>query len=290
MTFEDIVKKTQSALKKELVSELNKIGYKTITKKGFIYAEGDIPVMLVAHLDTVHSKTVRAICYSSDGNTVMSPEGIGGDDRAGVYMILQIIKDHRCHVLFCEDEETGGIGASLFIKSKIAPEVNYIVELDRRGYNDAVFYDCDNPDFIKFVTGFSFAEDYGSFSDISIIAPKLGIAAVNISTGYFNEHTRYEYVDMEAVRQNISRVGKMVSTASARFEYMEATRFNRMSFFDLMAIRQLKKEARQFGLLETDVDLLLDYGYDLGEIEIMLNYPQELRRAINELSLDTMEV
>lgn len=301
MTFEEIVTKTQQALKKELVSELNRMGYRTQTKKGFIYAEGNIPVMLVAHLDTVHRRTVKTICYSHDGRIIMSPEGIGGDDRAGVYMVLQIIREHRCHVLFCEDEECGGIGASKFVGSKIKLEINYIVELDRRGCDDAVFYDCDNPDFTKFVTDFGFVEDFGSFSDISIIAPGLGIAAVNISAGYYNEHTQHEYVDIEAVRKNIDRVGMMISTTSNRFDYMEALRFNRRGFYGLRqlkdweplneepkVIRQLKEDAEQFGLLEDEVELLLDSGYDPDEIEMMLNYPQEIRRAITELLYDSV--
>jgi hypothetical protein len=227
LTFEDILRKSQQALKKALMSELNHLGYKTQTKQGFIYAKGTLPVMLVAHLDTVHKEQVQLICYSTDKSIVMSPQGIGGDDRAGVYMILQIIKKHRCHVLFCEDEEIGGIGASAFVKSGINPKINYIVELDRRGTNDVVFYDCDNSEFTKFVTGFGFKEQVGSFSDIAIVAPELGITAVNISAGYFNEHSKSEYVDLNAVAKNIERVGEMVSAKSDAFEYIEAVYFPR---------------------------------------------------------------
>lgn len=227
LTFEEIVRKPQQALKKILMSELTHMGYRTKTKKGFIYAKGGLPVMLVAHLDTVHRESVKTICYSKDANIVMSPEGIGGDDRAGVYMILQIIKKHRCHVLFCEDEEIGGVGAQEFAAGDIRPEVNYIVELDRQGSNDAVFYDCDNPEFTGFVTGFGFKEGIGSFSDISIIAPALKVAAVNISTGYYHEHTRHEYVDLCVMDKNIGLVGKMVSSSSEKFEYVEAVYFHR---------------------------------------------------------------
>ena len=230
LTFEEIVKKSQQALKKVLMSELTRMGYRTRTKKGFLYAEGSLPVMLVAHLDTVHKKPVKTVCYSADGNIVMSPEGIGGDDRAGVYMILQIIQKHRCHVLFCEDEETGGVGAHAFVGSDIRPDINYIVELDRRGSNDAVFYDCDNPEFAKFVAGFGFKEEMGSFSDISIIAPELKTAAVNISAGYNCEHTRHEYVDLRVVKRNIELVGKMVASPSEKFEYIEAVFFHRNLF------------------------------------------------------------
>lgn len=227
LTFEDIVKMPQQALKKVLMSELTRMGYRTRTKKGFIYAKGSLPVMLVAHMDTVHKEPVKTICYSKDGTIVMSPEGIGGDDRAGVYMILQIIKKHRCHVLFCEDEEVGGVGAQEFAGSDIKPEINYIVELDRRGSNDAVFYDCDNPEFTKFVIGFGFKEDMGSFSDISVIAPELKVAAVNISAGYYHEHSRHEFVDLCVIEKNIGLVGKMVSSPSEKFEYIEVIYLHR---------------------------------------------------------------
>lgn len=227
LTFEEIVRKSQKALKKVLISELTRMGYRTKTKKGFIYAKGRLPVMLVAHMDTVHKMTVKTICYSKDGNIIMSPEGIGGDDRAGIYMILQIIKKHRCHVLFCEDEETGGIGAQEFAESNIRPEINYMVELDRRGSNDAVFYDCDNREFTEFVTGFGFEENMGSFSDISVVAPALKIAAVNISAGYYCEHSRHEYVDLRVIEKNIGLVGRMVSSPSEKFEYIEAVYFRR---------------------------------------------------------------
>lgn len=225
LTFEEIVRKPQQALKKVLMSELARMGYRTKTKKGFLYAKGSLPVLLVAHMDTVHKEPVKTICYSRDGTIIMSPEGIGGDDRAGVFMILQIIKKHRCHVLFCEDEETGGVGAEKFAASDIRPDINYMVELDRRGSNDAVFYNCDNPEFTRFVTGFGFKEATGSFSDISIIAPTLKVAAVNISAGYYCEHSRHEYIDLHVVEKNIGLISKMVSSPSEKFEYIEAVYF-----------------------------------------------------------------
>ena len=109
-------------------------------------------------------------------------------------MILQILRTTKCHVLFCEDEEVGCVGAKKFTKGSLRPRVNYIVELDRRGSNDAVFYRCDNPEFEDFVTSFGFETAGGSCSDISYIAPYLETAAVNISCGYYCEHQRHEYI------------------------------------------------------------------------------------------------
>ena len=202
LTFETILRLPQMELKKTLKAELKSRGYPVTDKQGFLYAEGTIPVLLVAHMDTVHRQPVEQICYSEDGAVAMSPQGIGGDDRCGAWMILQILCTAKCHVLFCEDEEIGCVGAKKFTRGSLRPQVNYIVELDRRGSNDAVFYRCDNPEFEDFVTSFGFETAGGSCSDISYIAPYLETAAVNISCGYYCEHQRYEYIRLEEMELN----------------------------------------------------------------------------------------
>ncbi len=219
--FESILKMTQGELKEHLVHQLREQGYEPVCKNGFLYAEGTIPVLLVAHLDTVHTHRPDIICRSEDGRYLMSPDGIGGDDRAGVYMILLLMRECHCHILFCEDEEVGGVGAKKFSKSKLHPEVNYIVELDRRGTNDAVFYNCDNPDFTEFICSFGFEENYGSFSDISVVAPHLETAAVNISAGYFNEHRPHEMIDTHAMCENVIRLAAMLRHDTCHFPYKE---------------------------------------------------------------------
>ena len=221
--FEQILQLPQPKLKGILESHLIRSDYRPVSERGFLYAPGEIPVLLVAHLDTVHHQTVRDICYSAKRRIVMSPQGIGGDDRAGVFMILQIIRRARCHVLFCEDEEIGAVGARVFDQSGIRPKVNFIVELDRRGRNDAVFYGCCNLEFTSFVEQFGFREAMGSFSDISIIAPGLETAAVNISAGYYEEHTRYEYIDLKHMMMNVRRVTRMVRTECSHFAYVRAS-------------------------------------------------------------------
>ena len=81
--FESILKMTQRELKEHLVQQLRTHDYEPVRKSGFLYAEGTVPVLLVAHLDTVHTHRPDIICCSEDGRYLMSPYGIGGDDRAG---------------------------------------------------------------------------------------------------------------------------------------------------------------------------------------------------------------
>jgi hypothetical protein len=112
-------------------------------------------------------------------------------------MIANIVNDTHCSVLLCEDEEVGAIGAMKFTKTDYIKnlDVNYMIEFDRRGSSDAVFYSCDNKDFIDFIiecTGYK--QSFGSFTDISKLMPASKLCGVNLSCGYYNPHTESEYV------------------------------------------------------------------------------------------------
>lgn len=226
--FVKICKMTQKELKKYTKNILLKFGYpKVISGDGFIYAQGELPILLVAHLDTVHKETPKTIHYDKIKKVLSSPEGIGGDDRCGVYMILDIVKYSKCSVLFCEDEEIGAKGAEKFVMSSVSKglEFNYIMEFDRKGSDDAVFYDCDNKEFEKFITKKFFKTAYGSFSDISVLAPELGCAAVNLSCGYYNAHTTDEYVVWNEMMESIRAAHEIIETTTDadKFEYIESS-------------------------------------------------------------------
>lgn len=194
-------------------------------KKDYLYAKGDVPVMLVAHLDTVFEDDYNLSIYQSFASTsgrkygrytpmphpstkeifydrkqmvIWSPDGLGGDDRVGVYIILKLINEgFKPHILFTTDEEIGSKSSVAFseeYKDNLKTEVDFIIQLDRQGHREAVFYDCYNLDFIEFIESFGFKENFGSFSDISNICPITGIAGVNLSVGYVDEHTQMERV------------------------------------------------------------------------------------------------
>jgi len=240
--IDDFLTPTQEQLFKMLCEKYD--GKNLLYSKGnFILVKGDAPVMLVAHLDTVHAETVKTICRSDDGNILMSPEGIGGDDRCGVYALTKIFEMSavKPFLLFTCDEETGGEGAEMFCKlyrqNKFPPlfdSLKMIVEIDRRGSNDAVYYGCDNTQFENYITSKGFVTAYGSFSDISLIAPTLGIAAVNLSSGYYNAHTQHEFINCSELEIVIQKVVEMVADSVAddfpKFKYVEKvfglSRFN----------------------------------------------------------------
>lgn len=222
-TFQDICRMTQSEVKKYMDAYLASNQYDPISEDGFLYAKGDVPVLLVAHMDTVHKVKCTEI-IESDGK-ISSPQGIGGDDRCGVFMIMNIIKKQHCSVLLCEDEEIGCIGASKFCKTDYIKQlgVNYMIEFDRKGSTDAVFYNCANEDFENFVidnTGYKTA--WGTFSDISKLGPAAKLAAVNLSCGYYKAHTLDEYVIYDEMMDTIDAAQSLIAAeCTVPFEYKE---------------------------------------------------------------------
>lgn len=58
-----ILQMSQAELKNHLDRHLQECGYSTVNKKGFLYAPGVTPVLLVAHLDTVHREKPEIICF-----------------------------------------------------------------------------------------------------------------------------------------------------------------------------------------------------------------------------------
>lgn len=207
----------QNNLKKMLSDELNAYYKKVKNKSGFLYAKGNIPVMLVAHLDTVHQQqcTPNNIFINCTNDIITSTVGIGGDDRCGVYMIMEILKttNLRPYILFVEDEEIGSLGAKEFVKryNKTNLSLNFIIELDRRGSEDSVYYDLDNIDFEDYINKFGFTTALGSFTDICVLCPNLDCAGVNLSCGYYKEHQNEHYVVFSEMYNNIQKVISILS-------------------------------------------------------------------------------
>ena len=197
-----------------------------ICTNDYLVAVGDIPVALTAHLDTVFKTPPDRIFYDRVKNVMWSPDGLGSDDLAGVYSIVQIVKSGlRPTIIFTTDEELGCKGAEKLIKDMpIAPvELKYIIELDRRGSDDCVFYQCDNEEFETYVESFGFVMNFGSYSDISVICPAWKVAGVNLSIGYYDEHSYSETLYIGQMLNTINKVKNMLNNANSApsFEYKE---------------------------------------------------------------------
>lgn len=233
--FIKICKMGQQELKGYLRRWLKSNGYKSIVEDGYIYAKGSAGVVVTAHMDTVHEKPRGKvkdvlITYAGGKTAISSKQGIGGDDRCGVYMIQQLVEKYKLRptIVFCEDEEIGGVGSGKLCKNKdLISELskeNFFIELDRAHDKDLVYYDDMNDEFHNWcekVTGYF--EATGSFSDISNLCPDTGISGVNISCGYYKAHTTEEFVIFEEMIASTEKAAKLIKEAAniEPFEYVE---------------------------------------------------------------------
>lgn len=223
--FKTMCRLTQTQLSNLLVKFLRKKNYDVIATEDYIIGIGDIPIALVAHMDTVFVEEARDIYYDKEQSIMWSPQGLGADDRAGIFAITEILREgYKPHVIFTTDEEVGCIGAQKLVHQMPEKpfEMKYMVQLDRRGSVDCVFYDMDDEKFEQYIASFGFVPAVGTFSDISVIAPKWGVGAVNLSVGYKNEHTTSETLNIHNLLETIDKVKQMLLSAETAptFEFV----------------------------------------------------------------------
>jgi len=189
---------------------------KVTATPSFVYAFGEIPIALVAHADTVFKlpPSIEHFYYDSEKDVIWNPEGAGADDRAGIFAIILLLKRFKFkpHVIITTGEESGCIGAGKLIAHMpvFKEPLKFMIQLDRRNRNDAVYYDCDNLEFEKFITPFGFHTEWGTFTDISVLAPVWGVAAVNFSIGYEDEHHEIERLHVDWMYETIEKTAKIL--------------------------------------------------------------------------------
>lgn len=195
---------------------------KIVRKVGkYLVAVGS-KIGLVAHLDVVGDIPPKEIVYNKKYITAINSI-LGADDRVGVFIILKMLQlGFRPTVIFTHDEEKGTIGARELAQDFCDLGVNYLVQLDRRG-KGVVFYDNDNREFIDYILSFRDKEEFGSFSDISVICPMCNVSGCNLGVGYYNEHMSSEYQSIEEMEDTIRVVYEMLvdEPNSKYYEYQQ---------------------------------------------------------------------
>lgn len=201
-------------------------------KRNFVYIPGTRKdrVILIAHADSFWDKL-----YWDEGKIgqtfkfqngiytgVKENYGIGADDRAGC-AILWLLKDSGHSLLITDGEETGRIG-SFHIKDNypnIYDELNqhyYMVQFDRRNANDYKCYRLpvtkEFKDFIEKETNYIDA-GVNSFTDIVTLCNK--ICGVNLSVGYYNEHSGRETLVFDEWYNTLDVANKMLSKEQKKF-------------------------------------------------------------------------
>ena len=199
------------------------------------YGEQTYPCF-VSHTDTVHAidtinvmegvSTKPTTFGKSFGNEEFEvlygmndegqPTGIGGDDKCGVFICLELITrlDH-CKAAFFVSEEIGCVGSSeadvhffddvSFVCQYDAPGDHLITEICSgvRLYEKGGEFIYNAKPLIEEAFGNPMIEQSHPFTDVMQLKNKLPITCINISCGYYNMHTASEFIVVDDVERAI---------------------------------------------------------------------------------------
>lgn len=144
---------------------------------------------------------------------------LGGDDRAGVAVILEVIKNltdaEMPNIMFTYGEERGCIGANQFVQDQPEHTNPFMLEFDRAG-DDVVFYDTEAKEFQNLIVkAFDSEKGTGSTSDIRVFQKHFKINSANIGIGYKYQHSRNEIIDMHQMHKVVALAVKLLKDNAA---------------------------------------------------------------------------
>ena len=191
-----------------------------IDEKGNVYMckgslpEGDFFPCVTAHMDTVHheqipfieaNRPIPLVTEEDGGRHFIFAEdfGLGGDDKAGIAIVLTIVDQlPACKAVFFVEEEAGCEGSR---KAELSwfKDVGYIIAFDSPGGNCASWSCCSECLFDK-----TFYETYLAelgdkfgltkyvahpYTDAMVLRIDTSLMSMNFGAGYYKYHTRNEY-------------------------------------------------------------------------------------------------
>ena len=241
--FEVIIRSTEKELYDSSILHLEEMGYEPIKVlgayepsgvPGVIYAEGNVPILISAHLDTVHWNLpgVNEDIYDEVNGIFSSYNGIGGDDRCGVFaarLIIERLAEYgiRPYVMFCEKEEWGCTGTYNALPYIERPDLKFLIGLDRRGGDLACFYGCTNPEFRDYILNeWGYEQSFYGLTDIVPMGQRWDIASVNLSVGYYLLHTLSEYIVVEELYQNVDKIVEIIKADVNQNMYFDYYGYN----------------------------------------------------------------
>ena len=256
--------------------------------------EGEYYPMFIAHTDTVHTKIDKIVvkeekltrpntfgksfgddkvdclkAYTEDG----SPTGIGGDDKCGIFICLELLKQlDKVKIGLFVSEETGCHGSSK-CDENFLQDVGYITQYDAPGNHliseicsGVRLFERDSEFFIKTLDiittcfGNEMLIQSHPYTDISQLKKKIDVSCINISCGYYNMHSNQEFISIDDVCRAIEVGKNMVNTLGyKKYEYTykpivytkQTTMNSLIEFDDYEEI--YKKEEKIYNLESVDI-------------------------------------
>lgn len=161
---------------------------------------------VVAHMDQVqriHSNDFTVMFHDGivQGYSPSNKrfEGLGADDKNGIYVALECLsKFPALKCAFFVGEEIGCIGSEA-CDLEFFDDCRFVLQCDRRNGDDLItdiFCRLCSPDFLNDIqySRFGYKTTDGLITDVGTLKDRgLQVSCVNMSCGYYNPHTDYEF-------------------------------------------------------------------------------------------------
>jgi len=201
---------------------------------------------LVAHLDSVHQltdmKVVEEELPNAQGELKLGlkaydsefglPTGIGGDDKAGVFICLQLLEMVDVCKIFLPVAEETGCNGSREADPKFFENVGYAIQFDSTENNTmsktlmgVKLYEEESKFFnsvkdIILEHGFTKWLNH-PYTDTMMLKKKFNFPCLNFAAGYYNYHTKNEYVIVEDVENAINLGLKVINQlGNKKYEFV----------------------------------------------------------------------
>ena len=129
-----------------------------------------------------------------------------------------------CGYIFTCNEQSGMHGAKKTVSDKIYDlyKTNYLyfIEIDRKGVDNLAHYDDMNNAFrqkLEQYTGYKIVP--GSVTDICQICSYTNTVGINISAGYYNQHSYNQVTDVQYLKQLPNKVKKLIETIGRNIQF-----------------------------------------------------------------------
>ena len=208
---------------------------------------------VISHTDTVHNidtinvreeilnnaqgeEKLSYKAYNDEGN----PTGIGGDDKCGVFACLTLLQElPNVKAAFFVSEETGCHG-SLKASEEFFENVGYGIQFDapenwmvtERCFGQVLF-DRDSEFFESCDKVLTEGMDNNymeymvhPYTDVYALRGKFDFSCINFSIGYYNYHTKHEYVVVEDVFNGIDMGKKMIESLGNKLHHKKASQYD----------------------------------------------------------------
>ena len=161
-------------------------------------------------------------------------EGLGADDKNGIYVCLRCLKEcPRLKVFMAVGEEKGCFGSNRANMAFFADSL-YVLEPDCKGGTEPHALlrgiPCASEEFIEALqleaNGYTLTE--GKTSDILVLTYNdIGVSCINLPVGYHNPHKEEEYTVIEELEHCLAYVKNIVENLCEKFPHRYLTETQR---------------------------------------------------------------